>query len=68
MRVIERRQDLRLALETRDPIGLQREELRKDLQRDVAIEVRVTRAIDLAHPARAQRHGDLVDTEADAGS
>ena len=47
--------------------GSQREELGQDLQRDVAIELRVARAIDLAHAACAEGRDDLVGAEARAG-
>ena len=36
-------------------------------QRDVAIDLRVVRAVDLAHPASAERSEDLVWAEASAG-
>ena len=54
VRMVERREHLRLALEAREPIGIAREELGKDLQRDITIELRVTRTIDLAHAACAE--------------
>ena len=38
VRMIERRQHLRFAAEAREPIGIARERLRQDLQRDVAID------------------------------
>ena len=34
-----------------------------DLQRDVPLQVRVARAIDLAHPARAQQRDDLIPAQ-----
>ena len=40
----------------------------QDLDRDVAIQLRVARAIDLAHSACAQRREDLVDANPSAGS
>ena len=40
----------------------------QDLHRHVATELRVARAIDLAHSARAQGRRDLLDAEAGAGS
>ena len=60
MWVVQRRQHLRLTLEARDAIEISGEEFRKDLQCDIAIELRVMRAIDLAHPARAENGADLV--------
>ena len=48
--------------------GSLREGVRQDLQRDVAIELRVAGAIDLAHAACADLRGDFVGAEAGAGS
>ena len=45
---------LRLAREPREPLGIAREELGQHLDGDVAIELRVARAIHLAH-ARLRR-------------
>ena len=67
IRMVERREHLRLAFEAREPVGIAREELGKDLQRDVTIELRVTRTIDLAHAACAECRDDLVGAEARAG-
>ena len=39
----------------------------RTLTRDRAIEPRVARLVDLAHPARAERREDLVGTQARAG-
>ena len=54
------------ALEARQAIGIARERLGRILMRDVAIQLRVARAIDLAHPAFADRRGDFVDAETSA--
>ena len=51
--MIERGEHARLALEARQPIGVAGEAPRQDLDRDVAAELRVARAIDLAHAADA---------------
>jgi len=48
VRVVERRQHLRLALEACAPIRIERERVGDDLQRNVATELRIARAIDLA--------------------
>ena len=61
--MIERRQDLRLAPETRQPIGVERKRFGQDLQRDVAIQLRITRAIDFAHSSRANGGVDYVRAE-----
>ena len=60
--------DLRLALKPREPIGVAREQIRQNLDRDIAIELRVPRAIHLAHAARADRRDDFVRAEMGAGS
>ena len=52
VRMIERREDLRFALEPRETFGVLREEIRQHLQRDVTIELRVAGAIDFAHARR----------------
>ena len=64
--VAQRRQHARLALEPRQPIGIARERRGQDLDRHVAPQLRVPRAIDLAHPAGAKRRHDLVRAEAAA--
>ena len=66
LRMVQRREDLRFALETRQAIGITGEGIGQDLERDVALQLRVLRAIDLAHPAGADLGGDLVDAEAGA--
>ena len=64
--MIERREDLRFALEAREPIRIGRERVRQDLQRDVAIQLRVARAIDLTHAARAEQRNHFVGTDTSA--
>ena len=61
------REDFRFALKTREPVGIDREWPRQDLDRDLALEFRVDRPIYLPHPAFPDRRGDVVDTEARAG-
>ena len=51
--MIERGEHLRFACEPREPVGVAGERVGQDLERDIAIELRVARAIHLAHPARA---------------
>ena len=55
VRMVQRREHLRFAAEPREPIGIVGERVGQDLDRDVAIQLRVARAIDLAHAARAER-------------
>ena len=58
--VVERGEQLRLALEAREPIGVGSEGLGQQLQRDIAPELRVGRAVHLAHAAGADRGRDPV--------
>jgi hypothetical protein len=66
VRMIERGQDLRFALEAREAIGIVDERVRQDFDRDVAIERRIARPIDLPHAAGPKGGEDLVRTEARA--
>jgi hypothetical protein len=63
VRVMDRGQQLRLALEARRSIAIAREAVRKDLQRDKPPEFGVSGFVDLAHPPGAERRQDLIDTE-----
>ena len=66
--MVQRRERLRFACESCQAIGVTREGVGQDLQRDVAIELQVTGAIDLSHTPFAKERGDLVDAEAGARS
>ena len=66
VRMVQRGQRLRLALETRKAIRIVRERLGQDLDRDVAIELGITRPIDFAHAAHADLRGDFVGADAGA--
>jgi hypothetical protein len=68
VRVIQRREGLGFTLEAREAVGVVRERLGQNLDRDVAIQLRVAGAEDLAHAAFADRRGDLVDAESIAES
>ena len=63
VRMVERRQHLRFALEPREPFGIGGEQIRQDFDGDVAIELRVAGAVDLAHAALADQRDDFVDAE-----
>ena len=67
VRVGQRRDGLRFALEASEPIGIGREELGQDFQRNIAIQPRIVRAVDLAHAARSDGGDDFVNTNAGAG-
>jgi hypothetical protein len=58
VRVIQRRQHLRLALEARETVLIKREDVREDCERHVAIQLG-SRVIHFAHTARAERGKDL---------
>jgi len=56
----------RLALESGEPLGIGRERRPRHLDRDIAAEPRVTRAVNLSHFALADRRDDLAGTDARA--
>ena len=62
--MVQRGEDLCFTLEACEAIGIERERVRDDFQRDVATELRVARAIDLAHGAGPERRQDFVRAEA----
>ena len=68
VRVVQRGEHLRFAFEAREPIGIEGEGFRQDLDRDFAIELRVACAVHLTHPADADDGADLIRTETRAGS
>src|SRR5207249_4769498 len=63
MGMIQRGERLRLPLEARDALGVAGERFGQDLDRDVAIQLVIAGAIDLAHAARAKRRDDLIRSE-----
>ena len=62
-RVVEGGEQPRLALEARQPLGIGGERLGQQLDRHVAAELRVGRAVDLAHPSGAEGRQDLVGAQ-----
>src|SRR3954453_9576173 len=58
--MVERREHLRFACEACEPIRVARERIRQNLQRNVAMQLRVGCSIDRAHSALAQLRGDPV--------
>ena len=64
--MIERREDVCFALEARHALGIQREGIGQDLDRDVATQSGVSGAIHLAHAAGANGGEDLIRPEASA--
>jgi hypothetical protein len=70
VRMIQRSERLRLALEARYALRIVREGVRQDFDRHVAIELRVARSINFphpSHPALADRGEHLIDTNTCAG-
>ena len=65
VRVVEAREHLRFPLEGK-PIRVSREGVGEDLQRDIAAQLGVGGAVDLAHPASADEGGHVVMAEAGA--
>ena len=63
VRVIQGREDVRLAGEAREAVRVRGERVGKDLDRDVALKPRVAGPPDLAHPSGAQARQDLERSE-----
>src|SRR5262245_37032401 len=61
--MVQRRERLRFALKSRDAICVNRERLGEDLDRDVATEPRVPRAIHFAHSAFAKFRDDFIGSD-----
>ena len=60
VRMVERGEELGLALEPAETIGVAREFAGQHFQRDVALQLRVARTVDLAHAAGAEQLDDFV--------
>jgi hypothetical protein len=56
-----------LSLEAGEPLGIVRHGVGKHLDRHLAAEARVARAVHLAHATRAERGDDLVGSETGTG-
>ena len=64
VRMIERGEQARFALEAGQTVRVAGERLRQNLQCDVAAKLRITCAVDLSHPAGAEGALDLIRPEA----
>ena len=64
--MIERGQDVRFAREPRAAIRVAGDVRRQNLHRDFTSQLRVTRAIHLAHAAGAEQTDDFVGADTDA--
>ena len=67
VRVIQRREEFRPTLETRQTIAIACEQLGKNFQRNVPMESGSAGAIDFAHSSRPDGREDLVGAETRAG-
>ena len=65
--MIQRCEGLRFAREPCEPVGVARERVRQDFDRDVAIQLRIAGAIDLAHTPGPKGGKDFVRAKACAG-
>jgi hypothetical protein len=66
--MIERCQNLRFAVESRDAVAVERERFGQDLQGDVSFETGVLRPVDLSHAPFTKQGHDLISAEPGAGS
>ncbi len=64
VRVVQLREQLRFALESGETLLVRSEGCGQNLDRHLALETRVGRAVDLAHAALAQLGGNFVGAEA----
>ena len=60
LRMIQRREDFGFTLKAGQPFRVSRDRFGQDLERDVAIQLRVACAIHLAHPTGPERREDLI--------
>ena len=60
--MIQRSEHLRFAFEARQAIGIKRKQFGQDLERNVAIQLRVMSAVHLAHRASPEDGNDFVRT------
>ena len=66
VRMVQRGEDFRFALEPGQPLAVGRHRVGQDLDGDLSLEVGVGGAIDLAHSAHADLRGNFVRAESSA--
>ena len=66
VRVVQRRERASLAHESRESVGVLREDLWQDLDCDIATKSRIARAIHLAHAAQTDLVGNFIWSKASA--
>jgi hypothetical protein len=64
VRMVQGGEDFGFALESRQALEISPDGLGQDLNRDLPLETGVRGAIDLAHPASAERRDDVVGAQA----
>jgi hypothetical protein len=62
--MVERSQNLSLALKAVQPIGIVSEMVGQEFQRDVALELSISRAINHTHPTFAERRRNFIGSDA----
>jgi len=67
VRMIQRSEELRLTSKPSETLGISGNRFWEHFDGDVALKLRVTRAVDFAHTAATERSKDLVGAEAGAG-
>ena len=63
VRMVERGEDSRFALETRQPLGGTGQRLGQNLDRHIAAQSRIAGAVDFAHPAHANHRTELIGAQ-----
>ena len=66
--MVQCREDFGFALEACQPVGICRNGLRQNLDRDLPLQVRIGGAIDLTHAAHADLGGDFIRAESSTRS
>jgi len=65
--MVQGREDLRFTLEPGEPVRIEREMLREDLEGDVPAQCDIPGSPHLSHPAGPDGRVDLIRAEANAG-
>ena len=60
VRVVQRCQHVRFALESRQPVGIVHERIGQNLQRDITVQLDVAGSMDFAHSTDADARGDFI--------
>ncbi len=67
IRMVQRGEEPRLAIESGQPVGIGPEGGRQDFDGHIPAESQITREIDFAHSARAEQADNLIAADAGAG-